>query len=132
MIPEQLLETEQKFGTGQVAGSFWSPGGSVEGACCPRGSIKGTEPRVDADRRKNSQAWKLLWPISSPVKNTRANKIRRPSRDFVSLPYVAGGVAGVSQYGFRFITAQTLSHHTRCPPFGEVPDDTNDECKHTA
>lgn len=47
----------------------------------------------------------------------------------MSLPCVAGEVAGVSQCGSHFITARTLSRYTPCPPYS---DDTNDECKHTA
>ncbi|EPQ04868.1 Potassium voltage-gated channel subfamily G member 2 [Myotis brandtii] len=41
---------------------------------------------------------------------------------------MAGGFAGVSQCGSRFVTARTLSRYTRCPPYGEIRDDTNDEC----
>lgn len=50
----------------------------------------------------------------------------------MSLPRVAGGVAGVGQCGFCFVTARTLSRYSRCPPYGEIRDDTNDECERTA
>lgn len=45
---------------------------------------------------------------------------------------MAGGFAGVSQCGSRFVTAWTLSRYTLCPPYGEIRDDTKDECKCTA
>lgn len=91
------------------------------------------EPRVDpAEETLKFPGLKITVVYLLPSEEHKRKQDPRAQQGFPELSYLAGGIAGVSQYGFHFITAQTRSHYTRCPPYGEIRDGTNDECKHTA